>query len=287
MRSRFLFAVVAALLGASLAAAQSGDAIQPVTYVADFHVKPGMEEQFLKLVREYDQPVFEKLMAEGAVLSWGVDTGVLHRADGPTHSFWWSSPDLAGFDKVFAAFDDLHKKIAEADAKAAEDARKRGQPAPKSVHEKVLETVDMDKRQDYLLRDLVVGHGAVPPAGAQPYLWVSLVRAQPGKREEFRRTWEEYDKPVYDKLAAEGVIYGYSLGIEEARSTDAFTHFVVILMPDLGTREKIREAFRADRQARTPSQRSIITGSFLSAIDPDASREELLRMVIYQTARTK
>lgn len=284
MRSRSLFVLAWVLLGVSLAAAQQ---VQPVIHVGDFHVKPGMEGQFMSLIKEYDQPVFRQLMAEGAVLGWGIDVPVLHRAGGATHTIWWDSPDLAAFDKVFTALEAMEKRIAEADAKAAEDARQRSRPAPKSVQQRFLETVDISKHQDYLLRDLLFGGGAPPAEGARPYRWVSLVKVQPGRSEEFRRLWEEYNKPVYDKLVAEGAIYLYAVGVEEARSTDAFTHYVEVSLPNLAAREKIREAFRADRQARSASERSIITGSFLSVIDPSASRDELLRMVIYEFARPK
>ena len=284
MRTRIVSLLSAVLLAAGVAAAQQ---MQPVIHVGDFHVKPGMEGQFMSLVKEYDQPVFRQLMAEGAVLGWGIDVPVLHHAGGATHTIWWDSPDLAAFDKVFAALQAMEKRIAEADAKATEDARKRGQPAPKSALQKFLETVDISKHQDYLLRDLLFGGGAPPADGARPYRWVSLLKVQPGKSEEFRRLWVEYDKPVYDKLVAEGVIYLYAVGVEEARSTDAFTHYVEVSIPDLAAREKIREAFRADRQARSASERSIITGSFMSVLDPSGGRDELLRAVVYEFARPK
>ncbi len=284
MRSRHLFVLAWLLLGVCPAAAQQ---MQPVIHVGDFHVKPGMEEQFMSLIKEYDQPVFRQLMAEGAVLGWGIDVPVLHHAGGATHTIWWDSPDLAAFDKVFAALQAMEKKVAEADAKAAEDARKRGQKAPPSALERFLATVDISKHKDYLLRDLLVGIGAPPAEGARPYRWVSLVKVVPGKNEEFRRLWVEYDKPVYDKLVAEGVIYLYAVGMEEARSTDAFTHYVEVSIPDLAAREKIREAFRADRQARSASERSIINGSFMSVLEPGAGRDELLRAVIYEFALPK
>ncbi|MBI4466496.1 MAG: hypothetical protein HY656_03595 [Acidobacteria bacterium] len=285
MRSRILFLVAAVLLGTGVALAQQG---QLVIYVADFHVKPGLDEQFMNLVKKHEQPVFEKLLGEGTVIAWGVDIPVLHRVGAPTHSFWWSVPDTAALDKVFAALEEMEEKVSDDDAQAGEDARKRGRPAPKSDQQTFLEIVDIGKHQDYLLRHLVVGRSSSPPpAGFQPSNWINLVRVLPGKSEEYRRLWEQYNKPVFDKLVAEGAIYAYALGTEEARSTDAFTHYVVLTLPDLAAREKVRAAFNADRQARTPAERSIITNSFLNVTDPSASRTEILRTVIYQTSPPK
>lgn len=282
MKTRLSLAVALALLfGVSLAAQQ----MQPVTYVAEFHVKPEKAEQFLDLVKKYHQPIFEKLMAEGAVLAWGVDIPILHEPGGATHSSWWTSPDLAAFDKVFAALEAQEKSMMEADRKAAEDARKKGRPAPKSVLEQFVESVDLSKHKDWLFRDLVFGgYSTPPPAGAQPYGWITFVRVLPGKGDEFRKLWVEYYKPVYDKLVADGTIYGYALGTEEARSTDAFTHYVFISLPNLAAREKLLAAFRADRDARTAAERSIMMGSFQAVVDASATRNYLLRSIIFQAA---
>ena len=286
MRTRLVLVVILAALFATAVAAQQP--VQPVTYVAEFHVKPEKAEQFLELVKKYDQPIFEKLLAEGAVLAWGVDIPMLHQPGGATHSFWWTSADLAAFDKVFAALEAQEKKILEEDKKAAEAARKAGKKAPKTFLESFLETIDLSKHKDYLLRDAVTGSGSAQPAsGSMPYTLISLVTVLPGKGDEYRRLWEEYNKPVYDKLAAEGALYGYALGTEEAKSTDLFTHYVVVSMPNLAAREKVRAAFRADRAARTPAERSMISGSFQAVVDESAGRTIILRSVIFQTAAPK
>lgn len=282
MRTRLVLLLTLALLGTTAATAQQ---IQPLVLVADFQVKPGKDEQFMNLVKQYYAPVFDKLMAEGAVLAWGVEVPVLHQPGAATHSAWWSMPEMGGLDKVFAAFEELQKKMKAEDEKAAAEARRRGRPSPKTTMEQFFETVDLSTHKDLLLRELVFGGGsAPPPADARPYSWITVVRAQPGKGEEYRRLWEEYNQPVYDGLLAEGAIFGYALGIEEARSTDAFTHYTAVRLPNLAAREKVRAAFNADRQRRTAAERSIITSSFQSVLDTSASRTLVLRSVIFHAA---
>lgn len=266
MRTRIVLALALALVFAAGAAAAQ-EAL-PVIYIADFHVQPGKEGDFLDVVNKYHSPAFDKLIADGAVVAWGVDVPVLHSPGGATHTIWWACPNMAGMDKVNAAIAELSSKM------EAEGARAR-----------FMGTIDLSKHVDYLLRDVVGGSGPNQPAAdAKPYLWLTLVRVQPGKGDEFRKLWEQYYKPIYDKLAADGTIYGYALGVQEAVRTDFFTHYVAISIPNLAARDKIRAAIDADRAARTAADRSIITHSFLGVLVPEATRHEILRSVIFKAA---
>jgi len=268
MRTRIVLALALALVFAAGAAAQEA---LPVIYIADFHVHPGKEGEFLDVVNNNHLPMFDKLMADGAVLAWGVDVPWLHTPGGSTHTLWWACPNMAGMDKVNAA-------IAELTAKMAEDGSRA----------RFMGTLDLSKHIDFLLRDLVAGDGPNQPgADAKPYLWLTLVKVQPGKSDEFRKVWEQYFKPVYDKLAADGAIHGYALGTQEAVRTDFFTHYVAVSLPNLAARDKVNAAFEADRAARTPADRSIIMHSILGVIEPTATRHEIMRSLIFKAAPPK
>ncbi|MGI0013666.1 MAG: hypothetical protein ACREBU_09530, partial [Nitrososphaera sp.] len=67
MRTRIVCALALALVFAAGAAAQE---VLPAIYIADFHVQPGKEGDFLDMVNKYHMPAFDKLMADGAVLAW-------------------------------------------------------------------------------------------------------------------------------------------------------------------------------------------------------------------------
>lgn len=276
MRARVVLALAMALVWSVAASAQQ---LQPVTYVADFHVKPGKEEEFLNLVKEFNEPLFEKLMADGAVLAWGIDIPVLHQVGAPTHSLWWTSSDMAAFDKVFAAFEEQEKKIRE------EEARRRRRQAPKTVIERFREAVDLSKHRDWLFRELVVGYSDTPPpAGAKPYTRVATTRVLPGEAQEFQRLWVKYVKPILDAQLAEGNLGAYGFGIEEVRTTDEFSHFTWASLPNLAAWEKVRTAFIAANAARSPEERRQITQSFLNVVDPSANRVVVLRAVIFHVA---
>ena len=288
MRIRVVLLLAMALALTTVASAQQMPPMQPVVYVADFHVKPGRGDDFLNQVKKYDEPTFEKLMAEGAVLAWGVDEPVLHEPGAPTHSFWWLSPDMGAFDKVFAAFEANEKKMKADDAAAAEEARKKGRPAPKTSFERFAETVDFSKHKDWIFRDLLIRfRNEPPPADAKPYAWITSVHVAPGKGDDFQKWWEKYVKVVLDKLVEDGTINGYEFGVEEAKTTDAFTHLGVVSLPNLAAREKVRNAFYADRQARSPEERNQITQNVLALIDPTATRNIVLQSVILHVAMPK
>lgn len=285
MQTRVVLALALALVWCGPALSQQ---IQPVVLVADYQVRFGKEEEFLTLVKEVGEAAFGKLMAEGVVRAWGVDVPLLHAEGAPTHSIWWTVNDMGGVEKTQAAIQEHIATLEAEHKKAAEGARGKRQPATKSLAERFQETTDLSKHKDWPFRELIVGHGRAPhPAGALPYFWISLVRVLPGKAVEYRQLWEKYTKPVYDKLVADAAILGYEFGTEEARTTDAFSHFVSVSLPDLAAREKVRAAFAAANQARSEETRRQITQSFLGVTDPTASRAFILRSVIFKVAESR
>lgn len=287
MKTRIALVLAMALLSTTVAFAQQMQP-QPLVYLAEFSTKPGKEEEFMNLVKKYDEPTFNKLMEEGAVIAWGVDITMLHEPGAPTHTFWWVSPNWTAFDKAYAAFEEQERKMKAEDAAVAEEARKKGRPAPKGGEERRLETVDITKHKDYLLRDLIVRFAETPPpADAKPWSSIFVVRAKPGKGDEYRKLWEKYNQPVLDKLLSDGVINGYEFGIEEVKSTDTFTHFSTVVMPNLAARDKVRDAFMADRQARSEVEREHIAHSFQHVLDLSASRQFLMRTILLRVAVPK
>lgn len=282
MRQRWFLALAVALLWCGAAAAQQ---MQSVTYYAEFHVRPGKEEDFMKLVRKFDEPMFEQLMKDGAVLAWGVDIPFLHEPGAPSHAIWWSVPDMGALDKVFAAFEENEKKTKAEEDKAAEEARKQRRAVPKSSEEMFLEAVDLSKHKDWLLRSLFSNFTtAAPPADLKPFGWITVLHIKPGRVAEFRRLWDQYLKPTYDRMVTDGSIIGYEFGQEEAKSTDDFTHYVWVVLPNLAAREKARNAFNAIFEARPPEARSQIEQSFLGTLDPGKTRVYTVRTILLRVA---
>jgi hypothetical protein len=287
MKFRTLLLLALAMLWSASAFAQQ-QSPQPLTHWSEYAVKPGKEEEFLNLVKTVGQPVRDKLMADGVVLAWGLETSILRGHDSATHAIWYAVADWSGIEKVENAMAAQLAKIAAEDAKAAEEGRKKGAKSAGGTMARISETLDLDKTKDYVTRDLVFVAGqAMPPAGALPYTRYNFTKVKPGRGEAYRNAWDKYNKPVLDKLVADGVILAYGLGVEEVRTSGEFTHFTWYAVSSLGDFEKIRSAFIADRDRRSKEERDAITEAFIHAIDIDASRSEVDHALIFHLAGQK
>jgi hypothetical protein len=285
MKKRVLVCFALVLLCCVSAMAQQAP-MQPLTFWYDYTVNPGKGDQFLELVKTVGAPVRDKLMADGVVLAWGVQTPLLRVPGNATHSIWYAVADWSGVEKVQSAMQAQIAKLTDEAAKTG--ATKKGATGTQSPMARIMDVADVSKTHDYLTRDLVfnVTHAA-PPAGILPYTRFNFVKVKPGKGADYRKTWEKYNKPVLDKLLADGVILAYGLAIEEVRTDGDFTHFTWFDVMDLGQMDKIRSAFVADREHRSQEEQDAINALFTSEIDADASRSEVMHAVIFKVAPMK
>lgn len=285
MRKRLLFCVLAVLMCAIRSVAQQPQ-MQPLTFWYEYSVNQGKEEQFLDLVKTVGAPVREKLMADGVVLAWGVITPLLRQPGGPTHTIWYAVSDYAGVEKVDGAMRAQIAKLTEEASKGG--MTKKGATATAGPMAKLAESVDMSKTRDFLTRDIVIGlSSTAPAAGLLPYTRFNFVKVNPGRGPEYRKAWEKYNKPVLDKLMADGVVLAYGLAVEDVRTEGSFTHFTWFDMKDLASMDKIRAAFNADREHRSQEEQDAILHLFASLTDMDASRSEIDHSLIFHVAAMK
>jgi hypothetical protein len=252
---------------------------QPLTFWSSYAVNPGKEEEFLNLVKTVGAPVRDKMMADGVILAWGLESSMLRGHDTTTHTVWYAVADWAGYEKVQTAFGAQLAKIAADDAKPAD---KKGQKPGMTTADRIRGAVDVSKTKDYLTRDLVIALGTNMSAGMLPYTRYNFVKVRPGEAAEYRATWEKYNKPVLDKLLADGTILAFGLTVEELKTTGDATHFTWYAMKSLDGMDKVRNAFNADRDRRSAEERAAINAAFLKEIDPDASRSEMDHSIIFR-----
>src|SRR5215813_890624 len=269
MNKRAFFCALMMLMSCLVATGQQTQQPQPLTFWYEYHVNPGKEDEFMNLVKTVGQPVRDKLMAEGVVLAWGVETPMIRVPENATHMIWYSVADYAGLEKVDTAMREQIAKLTEESAKGA--AGKKGATAGGGPLDRVREITDFAKTHDYLTRDLVSGFApGNPPAGTLPYTRYGFVKVKPGKGAEYRKAWEKYNKPIFDKLAADGTILAFGLAVEDVRTDGDFTHYTWIATKDLASMDKVRSAFLADREKRSQEEQAAITELFTSLTDPDA-----------------
>ena len=281
MIKRLLVLSTALLLHGSMLAAQQPPAPPSAfTFYYDYTVKPGKEAEFLDLVKTVGGPVRDKLMAEGVVTGWGIEVPLLRSPGGATHTIWYSTNDWAGVAKVQDA-------MAEQLAKPAAGATAKGARAMTNA-ERALDVFDMTKTRDWLTRDLEAGYAkTMPAAGVLPVTRYNFVKVHPGKGAEYRRLWDKYNKPVYDKLTADGVVLAWGLAVEDIKTAGEFTHFVWVATADMAAYDKARAAFNADREKRSQDERDAINASFSAVLDTDATRSIVARSIIFKLAPPK
>jgi hypothetical protein len=276
----------ALLLLSSVATMAQQASMQPLTFWYEYAVNPGKEDQFLELVKTVGAPVRDKLMADGVVLAWGVQTPLLRVPGNATHVIWYAVADWSGVEKVQSA---MQAQIAKLNDEAAKGSvAKKGASASQSPTARMMEIGDVSKTHDYLTRDLVFSVSQTPPpAGLLPYTRYNFTKVKPGKGPEYRKAWEKYNKPILDKLLADGVIGAYGLAVEEVRTSGEFTHFTWYDVANLGQLDKIRTAFLADRDHRSQEEQNAIDELFAALTDPDAARSEVDHAIIFKVAPMK
>ncbi len=283
MRKLILVSLTLLLLCAAAVAQQPSPTPGALTFYYDYTVHPGKEEDLTTLINTVGAPVRDKLMAEGVVIAWGVETPILRHPGGTTHLIWFTVANYAGVEKVLDGMEAQLAKLAAAEAQAA-----RGNQKPAmTTAERSRAVFDMTKTRDWLTRDLVAGFGPPPAAGVLPFTRYNFVKVKPGKGGDYRRTWEKYNKPVFDKLIADRVVLAYGLAAEEIKTDGNFTHFIWIATATMADADKIGPAFTADRAARSEKERGEITEAFLSATEPDQARSIVTRSRIFKLAPQK
>ena len=250
---------------------------QPLTFFYDYKVNPGKEDEFMNLIKTVGAPVRDKLMADGVVLAWGMETPILRYPGGTTHLIWFSVANMEGVDKVLMAMEAQQAKL-EAEAKANKS---------KPPSERIRETVDMSKTRDWLATDLVFQVGPNPAAGVLPVTRYNFTKVKPGKGNDYRKTWEKYNKPIFDKLLADGVLLAFGLSTEAIKTDGDFTHFVWMATANMAGLDKIAAAFAADRARRTEDERNSIAQAFNDVTEPDKARSVVTRSRIFRLPAAK
>ena len=287
MRKLILLPLTILLLCCAAAAQQPATPPQPLTFYYDYRVNPGQEEEFMRLVETVGAPVRNKLLADGVILAWGIETPLLRSPGGTTHLIWFSVAGYDGVDKTLTAMEAQLAKLAADDAKAADAARARRQQPGMSTAERQRAVFDMSKTRDWLTRELVANYGPPPAAGVLPFTRYNFIKAKAGKGGDYRTAWEKYNKPVYDKLLADGVILAYGLCVEDIKTEGNFTHFVWYATSNMGAMDKVGPAFTADRQRRSAEERDAINETFLGVTEPDLARSIVTRSRIFKLPATK
>ena len=233
-----------------------------LTRVGMINVKPGRCAEWLSAFKNYDQPVLDKLLAEGTILAWGVDVPLHHRKGFASHSYWWAVPSYAALHKVDQARSQAAQRI---------NAVER---------DSLMALVDAAAHEDMLLRTIAANFKPVA-GGVLPYTRVLMTRVLPGRGPEYLRLWQQYVKPVYEKLLADGAILGYELMEQAENAMEPEWRWSLALLPDLAAMDKVVAAFAALDQKRASERLSPLAGVFTDVTVGGSRRDWILRAAAY------
>ncbi|MFY9582864.1 MAG: hypothetical protein WAR21_00045 [Candidatus Acidiferrales bacterium] len=252
-RIPILLTAFALLLLAPLAAlAQQQEEPPTFTYVSEWAVPRAQWADWVAYAEKNTKPIFDKLLADGTIISWGTYVTIVHDESGITHGLWFEASSIAGIERVLGETIKVYT-------------------AP------LISTAT--KHRDYLLRSPLRRSKAA--SGANGYLWVSANQVQPGKGQEWREMFDKYSKPVYDELLANGTILAYWIDVEQVHTDNPGWRYVVYLTPNADALAKVSAAFEAAAQKRGADANRGISRSFADITVAGVHRDYLARVTSY------
>jgi hypothetical protein len=263
MRRSFVVALLATALVVGVLQAQ--EAPRPVTVASFFKILPGKGETVMGLFKKYDQPVLEKLMADGTIRSWGVARPWLHTQGDWNIVYWSTTADIAGQGKVDEAFEAAEK------SRSADENKK-------SMESFVAAEVP-DAHRDMLFRHVIykMGKGPGDKAG-KGYMWLGHYSARPGKGQDVTSFFTEVTGPVMDKLLADGVIAGYGLMVPVTHVAGGATHTVWYWVDSVGAFDKVQAALRTARESHSKEQTAALDARAEEIFQPNTHFDDVLEV---------
>jgi hypothetical protein len=253
-----MFAATSVLLAATTLSAQQ---YKFLTAVATFKVLPGKEGAFVEKGTAL-APVLDKLIASGAVLSYGIDVDILHVPGETNVAFWAVVPNYEALEKEETAIQEFAK-------------------ANPAVMQELTSMTDPAAHHDLIVRAREESHRRVPP-GSKPIEDFDMVRVKPGRMQEFMGLFRKYDKPVLDKLVADGVIYAYELDVEAVHTMEPGLTWTIVTMPDLATKDKVNAAFDEADKNIPEAERNMVEKLYLDMVVAGSHRDSLSRSLVFK-----
>jgi len=251
---------ISALL-AVLAASLSAQSPKTLTSVSTFHVAQSKVPTFLNRCKAIN-PTLDKLMEAGTVLSYGVDVDMLHVPGSNNVAIWVTVPDFAALGTLEKAIEEFGK-------------------ANTATMGDIYSMSDAATHHDFVVRSNEARLGKVP-ANAMPLNDFDVITVKPGQMQKFMELFRKYDKPVLDALVDSGVIYGYSVDTEAVHTMKPGTVWTIVIMPDLGAKDKVAAAYQAASKKLSEAERTKLEQDSEALVEPGSHRDSLAVSMIFK-----
>jgi len=259
MSKTTMLAVAACLLGSMSLAAQEP---KGMSSVATFKVPLEKQAAFVDKAKAF-VPVMDKLLDAGVITAYGMDVDAVHVPGENNVAFWVDTPNYTSLAKEEAAIAEfMHTNPA--------------------VMQDLFGMSDMSAHHDLVLRNWEQ-HVTAAPAGATPTAATDEVRVKPGRVQEFVELFRKHDKPVLEKLLADGAIYGYWLSSEAVHTMKPGLVWVIIEMSDLGSMDKIRAAVDESYKNLPEGENKLLERLYYEMTEAESHRDSVAVSVVYRS----
>lgn len=210
---------------------------------------------------KYEKPVLEKALADGIIVEWGLVMEGLHGPDTYSHSVWFGAHSLANLEKVY----ELSRSIL-------------GEEAESQIEEVLAQLVT--KHRDSYIR--APRYGSRTSNLTAGYLIGASYQVKQGSREDFQKGWDHYDKPVLEKLLADGVISAYSFETQYFHTEAPGRWTTYYIIDDLAKDEQVDAAWEEAMKDTPEIVREAGTHHFLNMVVEGSHRDSFDRIIYFQ-----
>jgi hypothetical protein len=227
MKRLITCAVLVALGFVQLAAAQEDQG--PISWFA-LDTTTGGARSLVELTLKDDGPMYDGLLADGTLLSWGIAIPINHRPDDSwNYMLWATMSDWGKVGGLQAGFENLFATRSPEDMAASQKAYKEA-------------TVD-GAHHDWVVRHHVheVGAGEVRPR----YFSTSYWKTKPGMEEKLTAFYRDSMQPVFEDLRTAGTIVSYGIFTQELHGDPEWTHVTWYAITSLAAIDTVGSALDA------------------------------------------
>lgn len=216
-------------------AATTAQAQELFTYLAHWKLPRSQFQAWTEYNETHSIPAYEKFVADGTIVHWGIDEPFVHTSEGRTHGAWFAATSLEDIDVAMAAF-----------------AALPANPVPGVSEE----------HHDHLFRSLL--HGGKTSSIRNGYVRTITYEVKPGMGEDWLRHAEASLKPAFDELVSDGTVLVWEISRELIHHNDPSLRFVWYVTPDAAGVDRVRAALREQRAEDPASAAALAAASEIS-----------------------
>ena len=233
---------------------------KPLTWVSYIQSQPGKSTALTQHLAENGAKIYDGLMPDGHVLSWGVAMSINHRPGDEWNVMEWVTfRDWAAVDSFMQAFMGMQM------AKSPEEAQ--------AEQEKWFSLTVSGSHFDEIVRHRLFQ--VSQEAGRLAYLTIGYHTSKPGQYQQLNGLLVDYATEVMGGLLEVGSINSYGVANPEVHGASGGTHAVWYGASSLAARDAVRAARAAAAEERGEEAQGALMEEWGAATDWSAHHDRI------------